>query len=99
MGYYEKIVAITKAASSPTEYEIGLLSENIYRKIRTAASRGESGVVINTSSDYFRSPSQGGKMVRSSALESALTAALNDVLEEGFTVTKQGDWRVEISWD
>ena len=99
MSYYEKIVAITKAAASPTEYEIELLSENIYSKIRTAACRGESEVVINTGSDYFRSPSQGGKMVRSSALRNALAAALNDVLGEGFTVTKHDDWRVEISWN
>ncbi len=98
MSFYDNIVTSTKAASSPTEYEIKLLSENIRRMIRAAAIRGEAAVVINTGTDYFRSPNQGGSMVRSSALDSALRSVLSDIREEGFVVANRETWRVEISW-
>ena len=97
MSFYQQIVARTKEAAAPTEYEINLLSENIRRKIRTAAIRGEATVVINTRSDHFRSPSQGGKMVRSSAFDSALRAALSSIREEGFAVKHPAEG-VEITW-
>jgi hypothetical protein len=98
MSFYDNIVARTKEAAAPTEYEITLLSDNIRRKISTAAVRGESGVIINTGTDYFRSPNQGGKMVRSSAFDAALRVALSGIREEGFSVTNQPTRQVEITW-
>jgi hypothetical protein len=99
MSFYENIVARTKEATAPTEYEIRLLSDNIRRKISTAAIRGQSAVVINTGTDYFRSPNQGGKMVRNSAFKYALRIALSELTEEGFTITtplKSG--QIKIGW-
>ena len=99
MSFYEQIVATTKKATGPTEYEIDLLSVNIRRKIQTAAWRGHSDVVINTGTDYFRSPNDGGKMVRNSAFKYALRIALSGLIEEGFSVTaplKSG--QIKIAW-
>ncbi len=96
---YEQVVVTTKEATGPTEYEINLLSVNIRRKIRAAASRGHGGVVINTATDYFRSPNSGGKMVRNSAFKSALRIALTVFSEEGFTISpplKSG--KIKIRW-